>query len=187
MERINFLPLAYQRADARRALAVALVVVALGGFSSAAALWSVVRVERSFADSEVAAKLSPKPVASTPKPVVTGSSLVDTNTRVAQINLLGTKELNWQNIYDMVGALIPKDTRLGSLDATSDGITLTLTLSGTSPSNHSFADFVASLKQNKALSTANVVTYAYSPTLRNVNFSIICTLPVTSVEYQKKK
>lgn len=105
--------------------------------------------------------------------------------RITQLNALAASEVDWSKAFDLAGSIVPQDITLGNLNyapAATSG-TMTLSITGTAPSNVSFAVFMESLKSNQKITSVAVSGYSFDPATGTVTFSLAATVPLSSIDY----
>jgi len=185
MKQLNLLPNElWERMYRRRFIstAIAVVVLALIGVGG---LYMTVKAQVAAAEEQAAERTALEQAAAQKASQDQQQYAInpDLTNRVKQINTLSTTDINWQRFFSYVGNLLPKDIVLTSYSYGVVTNVPTLKMTGTAPSNVSFANFVETLGHAQNVTNAHVDGYTYNPTKGSVTFSISVQVPITAINY----
>lgn len=184
MKQLNLLPYAARKKAAQQRLLPFVAVAALLGLAAAATLWfgmglQVKRVSAEANQLEQGLQKERQSVGSSKD----AAAIKQTVTRISQLNTLSQREVSWAKVFAAVQGVIPPDTQLTSASHVAADGTVSIRLTGVSPSNLSFAGFVESLRRNASLTEVKVESYTFDATKGTVTFGIGAKLSPSAALY----
>jgi hypothetical protein len=190
MKQINLVPLSVrQKAVTRRAVPYIFAAV-VAGFVLAGMLWAALGLQVSRLKSQEETLIQAEQLRQQQAAKEAASLQVDADltTRVNQLNLLAKSDVDWRRAFAYVASITPKDIVLSTYSfGSSTGGTL-LKISGTAPSNVSYATFAAYLKEGtgKTVTSFKVDGYTYEPKSGSVAFTMTITVPTDKINFETK-
>ena len=188
MKQVNFLPSElYERQVTHRTIPF-LVIALIAGVAAVVLPWVILRSINSDLEAQVTKQqnnlgLNPSTVSEAQAASVQ-RQVNDVTNRTKILNLLATQEVNWAKVFQVVQNSVPKEVVLSTYNVSIASGDITLHMSGTSPSNLSFASFVDALKSNTQINKVVVDGFAYSPTNGSVTFSLTLGIKPQEVLFQ---
>lgn len=187
MRQINLLPSELGAREVKQRTIPFVVIAVAAGIAAVVFPWLALKQVNSSISNQVAKRQLQVGLVVVPQNVAANeaqtAALADTTNRISILNTLAKSEIDWQRVFDLVQASIPKDVVLTSYHVAVAGTTTTLDISGTAPSNLSFASFIDSLKVDTHYTVFVVDGFSYNATDGSVVFSITATINPADIEF----
>lgn len=197
MKRINLIPLTIRKKQRQRQLGAASVLgVIAGGIPLALLFSAVVVLEKIYVQQNNDLSLKAEVAQSDALvPTITSNNLPNSTKslaeqeadlakasvaqRLAMINDLARKEVNWVAVYPLINRFAPEGIRLTSVGASRGANTITFKIAAVAKDNQTYSSYVDELKKEDPAVVKSVTfdAYTYETTSKQVTFAITAIVP----------
>ena len=186
MKLINFVPQKIRDRNAQKRIISASLIAAVIAGAAVVLLWLPMAAQVSA--NQIQLDASKAAASASVTKTVQDQTIItpDVSNRITQLNTVAKTEVNWPRAFAVVGDLLPKDTALSNFSYSNTQNVVTLKMAGTSPTNLSFATFLASLQKSKQFTGVKVDGYSYTPGKGVVDFSLSGQVPLNQIDYSTK-